>query len=195
MKTLKQRYYFSTKTFELSDKKVWIKEKTLFNEKEWEARYNEIGLDLVKFKSNEGVGGAVLFGGLLILTLIMTFKAFTDGTDTKLIFLFLFMSFMWGACFWWQIQNYFAAHFILQGGNKTLSFFINDPTEKTVLVFIDIIRERIKKELKKELTHFDPDMSFEDQLSNLKYLKSINVIEQRQFEEIREELRGRHLIK
>lgn len=50
-------------------------------------------------------------------------------------------------------------------------------------------------QLKKELTHFDLDMSFEDQLSNLKYLKSINVIEQRQFGEIREELRGRHLIK
>lgn len=195
MTTLKQKYYLSKKTFELTDRKVVIVEKSVFDDKEWEARYNELGLDLVKIKSREGIGNAVLFGGLLIVTAFMTFKAFTDGTDHKLAFLFLFFCFMWGTVFWWSIQKYFAAHFVLRGGQKTLTFFINSPNEKTVKEFIDQIRERTKGRLKEELTHFDPDLSFEDQLSNLKYLKNIDVIEQDEFEKIREQLRERHLIK
>ena len=195
MTTLKQKYYLSKKTFELTDRKVVIVEKSVFDDKEWEARYNELGLDLVKIKSREGIGNAVLFGGLLIVTAFMTFKAFTDGTDYKLAFLFLFFCFMWGTVFWWSIQKYFAAHFVLRGGQKTLTFFINSPNEKTVKEFIDQIRERTKGRLKEELTHFDPDLSFEDQLSNLKYLKNIDVIEQDEFEKIREQLREKHLIK
>ena len=195
MTTLKQKYYLSKKTFELTDRKVVIVEKSFFDDKEWEARYNELGLDLVKIKSREGIGNAALFGGLLIVTAFMTFKAFTDGTDIKLAFLFLFFCFMWGTVLWWSIQKYFAAHFVLRGGQKTLTFFINSPNEKTVKEFIDQIRERTKGRLKEELTHFDPDLSFEDQLSNLKYLKNIDVIEQEEFERIREQLRERHLIK
>lgn len=60
-------------------------EKSLFDDKEWEARYDQIGLDVEKIKSREGIGNAILFGGLLIVTSIMTFDAFTDGkTDLKL---------------------------------------------------------------------------------------------------------------
>lgn len=196
MTTLKQKYYLSKKTFALTERKVVIVEKSLFDDKEWEARYNELGLDLVKIKSREGIGNAVLFGGLLIVTTIMTFQAFTDGTtDYKLAFLFLFFCFMWGTVFWWSIQKYFAAHFVLRGGQKTLTFFINSPNEKTVKEFIDKIRERTKGRLKEELTHFDPDLGFDEQLSNLKYLKNIDVIEQEEFEKIREQLRERHLIK
>lgn len=196
MTTLKQKYNLSKKTFALTERKVVIVEKSLFDDKEWEARYNELGLDLVKIKSREGIGNAVLFGGLLIVTTIMTFQAFTDGTtDYKLAFLFLFFCFMWGTVFWWSIQKYFAAHFVLRGGQKTLTFFINSPNEKTVKEFIDKIRERTKGRLKEELTHFDPDLGFDEQLSNLKYLKNIDVIEQEEFEKIREQLRERHLIK
>lgn len=192
---LKQKYYLSKKSFELTDRKVLIKENSAFDDQEWEARYNELGLDLVKIKSREGIGNAVLFGGLLIVTSFMTFKAFTDGTDYKLAFLFLFFCFMWGTFFWWSIQKYFAAHFVLRGGQKALTFFINSPNEETVMKFINQIRERTKSRLKEELTHFDPDLSYEDQLSNLKYLKNIDVIDQTEFERIREDLRERHLIK
>ncbi|MEX0967707.1 MAG: hypothetical protein WD077_10750 [Bacteroidia bacterium] len=179
----------------MTDRKVLIKENSAFDDQEWEARYNELGLDLVKIKSREGIGNAVLFGGLLIVTSFMTFKAFTDGTDYKLAFLFLFFCFMWGTFFWWSIQKYFAAHFVLRGGQKALTFFINSPNEETVMKFINQIRERTKSRLKEELTHFDPDLSYEDQLSNLKYLKNIDVIDQTEFERIREDLRERHLIK
>jgi hypothetical protein len=51
MTILKQRYFFSTKTFNLLENKVLIKEKTIFDDMEWEARYDQIGLDLVKIKS------------------------------------------------------------------------------------------------------------------------------------------------
>ncbi len=155
MDTLKQKYFLSSKSFELTENKVIISEKSVFDEKEWEARYNEIGLDITKVKSREGIGNAVLFGGLLIVTSYMTFKAFTDGTDIKLAFLFLFFCFMWLTVFWWSIQKYFAALFILDGGSKTLTFFISSPNEKLVREFIEKIRERVKSRLKKDLTvHF-----------------------------------------
>lgn len=195
MTILNQKYYLSKKCFELTDRKILIVEKSVFDEKEWEARYNELGLDIVKIKSREGIGNAVLFGGLLIVCSILTYQAFTDGTDIKLAFLFLFFCIMWGTVFWWSIQKYFSAHYVLSGGYKTLTFFINSPDEKTVKEFIDQIRERIKQNLKEELTHFDPDLSFEDQLSNIKYLKNIEVIEQEEFEFIREQLREKHLTK
>ena len=195
MKKLKQRYYFSTKSFELTDRKLLIKENSVFDDQEWEARYNELGLDLVKIKSREGIGNVVLFGGLLMVTSFMTFKAFTDGTDYKIAFLFFFLCFMWGTFVWWSIQKYFAAHFVLAGGQKTLTFFINSPNEETVKNFINHLREKIKSRLKEELTHFDPDLSYEDQLNSLKYLKNIDVIDQNDFERIREELREQHLTK
>ncbi|MBD3628746.1 hypothetical protein [Cyclobacterium sp.] len=195
MTTLKQKYYLSNKTFELTDRKVLIVEKSVFDDKEWEARYNELGLDLVKVKSREGIGNVVFFGGLLILTVFLTFKAFTDGTDYKLAFFFLLGCFMWGTVIWWSIQKYFVSQYVLAGGDKILTFFINSPDEKTVKGFIDQIRERTRRRLKDELTHFDPDLSFEDQLNNLKYLKNIDVIDQEEFEKIREQLREKHLIK
>jgi hypothetical protein len=168
---------------------------SVFDSKEWEARYNELGLDLVKIKSREGIGNAVLFGGLLIVSSLMTYRAFIDGTDIKLAFLFLFFCFMWATVFWWSVQKYFAAHFILRNGHKTLTFFINSPSEKEVRVFIDELRDRIKAKLKQQLTHFDPDMSFEEQLSHLRHLKNLEVIGQEEFEVIREKLRHQHLIK
>lgn len=192
---LKQKYYLSKKSFELTDRKVVIVEKSVFDDKEWEARYNELGLDLVKIKSREGIGNAVLFGGLLIVSSLMTFTAFTDGTDYKLAFLFLFFCFMWATIFWWSIQKYFSAYFVLRGGQKVLTFFINSPDEETVKNFIDKIKEKTKIRIKEELVHFDPDLSFEEQLSNLKYIKSIDIIEQTEFEKIREDLREKHLVK
>ncbi len=195
MTILKQKYFLSKKSFELNDRKICINESSFFDDKEWEARYNELGLDLVKIRSREGIGNAILFGGLLIITLIMTFKAFTDGTDIKLAFLFLFFCFMWATVFGWSIQKYFAAHYVLSGGQKTITFFINSPNEETVTAFIDQIRERTKSRLREELTYFDPDLTFEEQLGSLKYLKSIDIIDQVEFERIREELRERHLIK
>jgi len=195
VKALKQRYFLSTKNFQLAENKILIKEKLVFDEQEWEARYNEVGLDLIKIKSREGIGNAVSFGGLLIVSSHMTFNAFTDGTDLMLAFLFLFFCFMWATVFWWSIQKYFAAHFILNGGAKTLTFFINSPDEQTVRSFIDIIRAKAKDKLIGELTTFDPDMTFDQQLANLKYLKKIEVLEQTDFEGIREELRERHLLK
>lgn len=170
-------------------------EKSVFDDAEWEARYDEIGLDLAKFKSREGIGNAVLFGGLLIISSLMTYNAFTTDTDIKLAFFFLFSCFMWGTVFWWSIQKYFSAHFILSGGNKTLTFFIDSPDEKTVRQFIDIIRTRIKDRLRKDLTIFDPDLTFDDQLGHLKYLKRIDILTQEEFEIIRDDLRERHLIK
>lgn len=195
MDTLKQKYFLSSKKFELTNDRILVREKSVFDEKEWEARYNEIGIDLIKVKSREGIGNAVLFGGLLIVTSYMTFKAFTDGTDIKLAFLFLFFCFMWLTVFWWSIQKYFASLFILQGGNKTLTFFINSPKEKEVREFIEKVREKVRSRLKKDLTVFDPDLDFEDQLANLRYLKNIDVLNEKEFEFVREHLREKHLIK
>src|SRR5690606_31000716 len=104
-----------------------------------------------------------------------TYNAFTTDTDVKLAFMFLFFCFMWATVFWWSIQKYFSAHFILSGGNKTLTFFINSPDEKTVRQFIDLIRYNVKERLRKDLTTFDPDLSFDEQLGHLKYLKRIDV--------------------
>ena len=195
MKTLQQRYFLSTKTFALQESKILIKEKSVFHDKEWEARYHELGLDLMKIRSREGIGNAVLFGGLFIVTTHMTFNAFVDGTDIKLAWLFVFFCFLWGTVFSWTIQKYFAAHFILGGGQKTLDFFINSPNEATVRDFIEIVRANTKLKLKEDLTSFDPDMTFEEQLSNLKYLKSMEVLTNHEFEIIREDLREKHVMK
>lgn len=195
MTTLRQRYFLSTKVFVLQDNKVLIKEKSVFEEKEWEARFDEVGLDLVKIKNREGIGNAVLFGGLFIVSSHLTYKGFTDGSDIRLAFLFLFFSFMWGTVFWWTIQKYFAAHFILRGGSKVLTFFIGSPNEKIVREYIECIRTRVKQQLKEELTTYDPDLTYEEQLENLRYLKRIEVLTKAEFETIRDSLRERHLIK
>jgi hypothetical protein len=196
MEILRQRYFFATKTFTLQENKVVVVEKSLFTDKEFEARFDDLGLDIVKIKSREGIGNAVLFGGLLIVCSHMTYRAFTDGkTDDKLAWLFLFFCFMWGTCFSWTIQKYFTAHYFLTGGNKTLEFFIDNPSNSEDLVFIDKIRAKTKQKLKDDYTTFDPDLTFEYQLNNLKFLKRNEIISNQDFEIIREELRGQHLIK
>lgn len=194
--TFSQRFFFATKTFQLYDNKVSVKEKSLFSDREWEARYDELGLDIAKIKSREGIGNAVLFGGLFIVSAHLTYRAFTDGkTDTKLAWLFVFFCFMWGVVLSWTIQKYFTAHYFLTGGNKTLEFFINSPNEKEVLTFIEKIRERIKEKLKEEYLTFDPDLTFDEQLKNLKFLKRYDIISKDELEVVRVELREKHLIK
>jgi hypothetical protein len=115
--------------------------------------------------------------------------------DIKLAFFFLLTCFMWGTIVWWSIQKYFSSHFILQGGNKVLDFFISSPDEETVKKFIEEIRLRVREKMKEDFLRFDPDLEFQDQLENLKYLKRIDVLKQDEFEQIREELRKKHLIK
>ncbi len=195
MEKLEQRYLLSSKKFTLHRQGIRIKEKSVFDDKEWEADYHDIGLDLTKVRSREGLGNAVLFGGLLIVSSHMTFQSFLDGTDMKLSMLFLFFCFMWLTVFWWSIQKYFAAHFILSGGRKTLTFFISSPDEETVRSFIETIRTKVRARLKEELSTFDPDMKFEHQLENLKYLRQRGVIDQAELEVLRENLREQHLIK
>ena len=196
MNQLKQTYFLSKKEFELTDKKILIKEKSVFHDKEFEARYNEIGLDLIKYRSREGIGNAIFFGGLMIVSIWITYGAFTDGkTDIKLAFFFLLTCFMWGTIVWWSIQKYFSSHFILQGGGKVLDFFINSPDEEAVKEFIEEIRQRVRERMKEDYSTFDPDLEFQDQLENLKYLKRIDVIGLGEFEKIRETLRKNHLIK
>ena len=196
MDTLRQRYLLATKTFQLLDNKVTIKEKSMFDETEWDARYEDLGLDIVKIKNREGISNFVLFGGLLAISILITYKTFTDGkTDFILALIFLSSCFVWGGIIMWSIQKYITAHYILTGGNKRLEFFINSPDNKQVLAFIDKIREQTKAKMKTEYTIFDPDLTFEDQLNNLKYLKAKDIISVDEFETIREELRGQHLIK
>ncbi len=196
IETFSQRFFFATKSFQLHDTKVTIKEKSLFTDREWEARYDDLGLELAKVKSREGIGNAVLFGGLFIVSTHLTFQAFTDGnTDNKLAWLFVFFCFMWGTVLSWTIQKYFTAHYFLSGGNKTLEFFIDSPNEKEVLSFINNIRERTKEKLKDEYMTFDPDLTFDEQLKNLKFLKRYDIISHDELEIVREELREKHLIK
>jgi hypothetical protein len=125
----------------------------------------------------------------------MTFKAFSDGTDIKLAILFSLMCFLWLIFLWWSIQKYFSSHFILGGGKKILTFFINSPNEEVVKDFIETIRNKTKNKLKEDFTAFDPDLSFEEQLDNIKYLKSIEVLTKREFEVVREYLRKEHSLK
>lgn len=195
METLKQRRLLSTKTFQLHENKIVIIEKSIFEDTEWEAGYDEIGLDLVKFKSREGIGNVILFGGLLIPCTHITYKTFTTHADIKLGFLFLFFWIMYATVLWWSIQKYFFAHFILNGGDKTLTFFINSPDEKTVRLFIENIKTRKKEKMKNDLTAFDPDLSFEEQLYQLKFLKRLEIINQNEFDLIRDYLKEMHLIK
>lgn len=49
--------------------------------------------------------------------------------------------------------------------------------------------------MKEDFSKFDPDLEFQEQLDNLKYLKRIDVLKQDEFEQIREELRKKHTIK
>jgi hypothetical protein len=196
MDSLSQRYLFATKSFQLLDNKVTIKEKSMFEETEWEARYEDLGLDTVKIKNREGISNFVLFGGLLGFSIFITFKAFTDGkTDFKLALIFFFSCFVWGWIIMWSIQKYITAHYILTGGDKSLEFFTDSPNNKQVLTFIDKIREKTKSKMKTEYTIFDQDLTFEDQLNNLKYLKAKSIISNVEFETIKEDLRRQHLIK
>ena len=195
MEILEQRYFFSRKTFQLLPHKIKITESSLFHDKEWEVKYIDLGLEVIKSKSREGIGNAVLFGGLLIVSSHLTYKAFTDGSDIKLAWLFVFFCFMWGTVLSWTLQKYFSAYYRLTGGNKSLEFFLNSPTNKEVVLFIDKVKFLVIEKLKEEYTNYDPDSTFEDQIAHLKYLKSMEVLTKEEFESIREELRERHLLK
>ena len=195
MNQLKQKRLLSSKSFELHNNKIAIKERYFLQDSEWEARYSELGLDLIKVNNREGIGNIFIFGGLFILSVLMMYNAFIEDPSSKLPWLFVFFSFMWGTALWWTLQKQFGSYYILDGGRKTLYFFTKSPTPEAVKAFIEEIKFRVREQLKAELTEFDPDMSFEDQLSNLKYLKNIEVINQEEYAETREYLRIQHMIK
>lgn len=192
---LEQRFLFDKKSFELSDSRVKVRQKSLLDETEWEARYNELGLDVVKMKNKEGIGSAVFFGALLIVNVCMAGVSYFDGTELSISILFTATCLMWLVALVWTIQKYITASYFLTGGKKTLEFVLNSPSESEVVGFIDEIRKRVTSGLRAKLTTFDPDLSFDQQLADLKYLVSIEVLNQPEFEVIREDLRNRHLIK
>lgn len=195
MKTLKQKYYLSGKQFDLTENGVKVREKSIFEEQELEARYSELGLDVGEVKSREGLTNVIIFGSFFILSLILSIETLLKGTDIKLGLLFLGMSIAWITCVFWSVQKYYYNHTILNGGQKTLVLFSNSPSRAVVDEFVEEVRRRVKARLKTELTKFDPDLSFEEQLSDLKYLKRIDVIDEISFEKYRQELKDKHLMK
>ena len=195
MKELRQKYFLSAKSFELHDTKIRIQEKSLFKEIDWEVKYSELGLDLVRYRDKEGVGNVMLFGGMFFLSAILSATACFDGSSVKVAFLLAFVSIFFAMLLLWTFQTYFTSSFVLRGGSKTIEFFIDSPSEGIVKEFIETIKDRIKQKAKDSMAVFDPDLTFEDQLANLKYLKNIEILTEMELERIKKHLKYQHLVK
>ncbi len=201
---LKQRYFFASKEFILGEYKLVVRQKWAFRKEEWEANYHELGLDLRLEKSNIGFLNLTWLTALIALMTPMVYQIvmenLTEGSTIELgtkalgVMMLVFWFFLL-MCVYWTFQYQIYRRFTLTGGQKDLTFFAPRKAEAEVGAFIELIRSKRRQKLKEELSAFDPEMTFEEQIESLNYLLELGAISDEEREEIEEELRVKHLLK
>lgn len=72
-----------------------------------------------------------------------------------------------------------------------IDFYDKNPSEELLAEFLDTLKSKIHEYLKKKFSVIDEDVTFEKHIENFNYLKEMEIIDQEEYEKLKEELKNK----
>lgn len=179
MKSLKQRNLFSKREFRIADSKLFYKISEFGNEKESTIPFENLEVEPVSYKNYNYP--------LLAISLvfyIMAYSLFSNWLEGKAatvlggpILAIVASGFL--GYFWFGRENYWQVRCF---ENQNISILKDKPSKKKVNDFISELRLSRNIYLKETYANIDENLSYENQLSSLKWLRSLNALSKEEFD-------------
>ncbi len=188
-KKLEQKRLFGQKKFELKKNEIEVFDKKINEETEYSISYLNLGVKTVK-KSTKNSAFLELFFwaffviqfGLLVQTLII------DPQNKEMLgFWSLGAGFFLGMIFFlrWQPMKDLL---YLTGGDNNLEFYQDKPNKEEVDNFVSELQSTIKQAYKKQYLKWDENSLKEQKLANLEWLKSIKILDEKEYNDLLKEI-------
>jgi len=189
---LKQKKYLEHREFEIFEKEIKVKIRKSYEQTEWTIPFEELGFKKV-YQSNPRTLNYIVVSIILMILLIMTIVFFVqkNSMDSETYYVNLFLWGLLATIFFFVGKK---NELFLTGGQNSLAFLRDRPSEKQVELFVEKLIESAKTYLKKKYTRIDKDLSEEIQLNNFYWLKNIEIITDEEYELLKKELRIQKLI-
>lgn len=189
IKELVQKKGLNFRKFYLYDDKIVIEERTSSKITKYDIELDEIGYKFFYEKENTNIGKIAtwILATIPLILIIAYLLGALDGAPV------IINSIVWGglAIFGFVKQN--KDDLILGGGQKAIFFYRNKPNEEAVMFFINKLIETSKKHIKKKYLMFKEYETDEEIINRLRWMLSIEVLSNKEYDIIREELKNRSL--
>jgi hypothetical protein len=180
MKEFAQKRGLSSRRFTLLSDKIIIQTSTLSKNNKYEIKLDRLGLN-VHYQSDNTILGKIFLVVCVIIIAALTVSYFLGGGIDKTTLIVNY--FLWTLI---GVIAYFKQHqddIWLVGGQASLQLYRNIPNEKTVLDFLEEVKNEVRTYLKSKYTSFDKTTSEQDFYSRINWLRDIEVISQAEYVE------------
>ena len=179
MKELKQRKNFVRRDFRLTDSKLFYNVSKFGNGNEVDIPFENINGDKVSFKSTNHT--LLIIAGIIYLIAVAIQVSIYRGGNAE-----NFAGLFWGivgtiflVLYFLSMQNFWK---IKLTNDSYLYIHKNIPNKSAADKFIDELMKSRNDFLKENYAVVDENLSYESQLNNFKWLKSINALSKEEFD-------------
>ncbi|WP_029272589.1 hypothetical protein [Flavobacterium sp. KJJ] len=185
MQTIKQRRFFTKREYNILDNKLHYKTFHIGGETEGMVAFEDLSKEKTTYKSSNSallIISIFIFGLAGLLFLIRNDKDYESGTWEAVLFMgvVLFIIYFIMNENSWKIRT----------NNKGYIFlFKKRPNEKSVDEFISTLFLERDNYLKETYLNLDPNLSYETQVNDLKWLLNVEAINKKEFDKSYEDLK------
>lgn len=179
--------------FELREDTIWVKLKTFSSTKEWIVKLENIGDQTVTQRNPKTIGiiFTLLSGafGLFFIAVNLADKKHTmePWAVITIGLFYILISYIIS-------MNPSKREIQIVGGEESLIFFLDSPSEEEVRKYVDEVIARSKEVIIQKYVDLDPDVPEEVMMNRLNWLRNQNVITDRKFTELKKEYQRSRLI-
>jgi hypothetical protein len=192
--TLFQKRNFASRKFILDKQYLSIEHKSWKEEKSWKVRLDKIGNQkyYVKESNNPKILSIIIIGTIFIsCTILYIFfnKHTRDNTISTIIIDSVVVLF--GLLFIFKKVN---NDINIIGGEQTLTFYNDTKNEKELNEFIDYVIQSANKYILDKYGKIDSDLPEETQLNILRWLKDRELINDKEYDSLKQEYKMKKII-
>ena len=186
-----QKRGLNFRKFTLTSDKIIVETRTLRKNDKYEIRLDRIGLE-THYQSDNTIAGKIFFWFCIAIVVGSVFGIFfSTGKDFNIS---IFNAVLWTliACF-----VYFKPHqddIYLVGGQANLVFYREIPNEKSVLAFIEKVKEHVRIYLKEKYTVFDSTTVEQDYYNRINWLRDSEIINYSEYVEYKTQFETQKLL-
>lgn len=181
---LKQRNYFVTKKFEITDKSLKVKNANLLGSLEEEFNFEDISCTIIrknKLPWKTAIPAAFFLLGIIIT---VTDRLLGDKNNSEDILVYVVLFAIFGILTALNKQNTTS---LIVYKIKALDFYTNSPSAPQVLAFLDLLKSTQKAYFMERYIH-DLYLPPENLSNNIDWLYNTNFIDQNEFKALRANL-------
>jgi hypothetical protein len=191
MKLLTQKRLFNQRNFELTDKVLKVKTKSLKEKAEYEIKLEDIG-NRITYHSDNMIIKHIIVGlfALVPIGLIIHYLLTDDPEETSLVV----------NCIIWIPLTIFLmllkgkedTHIV--GGQQIVTFYQNTPNKKEVDEFANLVIKSSTDLIRKKYMKVDSDLPEETQMNTFHWLLNNEFISQKEYEGLKEDYKTNKLL-